>query len=117
MKNFFKKLWQKITVEIAALFVFLMIMAERFTLFCFRRDRLKHFFVGYFLYAVLQVFMFHWYAFLIVVIVALLKEHTYDGWFRKGTPEFWDWFFTVLPGFLLILMEFGLTVHGFKITF
>lgn len=71
----------------------------------FRHDKLKHFFVGFFLFAGLSVFMENHLALCITAIVAVLKEIVWDGLMKKGTPEVRDIVYGVLPGLVIAMIE------------
>ncbi|MDM1502254.1 hypothetical protein HX071_08555 [Myroides marinus] len=69
------------------------------------KDKLLHFFVGFFIYIVASVFLPNWIALLIVILIAAGKELIYDKKFNKGTPELLDFIFSILPGIILVLLS------------
>lgn len=70
-----------------------------------RHDFLKHFFIGFFLFAGLSVFFESWIALMITATIGLLKEAIWDGLMGRGTPDFRDCLYTWLPGIVMVVLE------------
>lgn len=60
-------------------------------------DKFYHFVAGVFIYLFSVVFLSNIISMIPVVIIAALKE-MYDKKTKRGTPDFWDFLFTVLGG-------------------
>lgn len=68
-------------------------------------DKLKHFVLGTFLYA-LGTFLFTPYVGVIFTVVGgALKELIWDKILEKGAPEPLDYFMTILPAIILFLSQ------------
>lgn len=68
------------------------------------KDKLYHFFVGAWLgFFLINISPF--YGFGAVILIALGKEIVWDDWMKKGTPELWDFVFTVMGGLLIFLTK------------
>jgi len=66
-------------------------------------DKANHFIYGFLIYY-LSNFIFDKYTSLnIVIIIAVLKEVIYDGLMKKGTPDYKDIIYTIIPGLLLMI--------------
>lgn len=69
-----------------------------------KEDKLKHFYIGSFVLFICLCFFSMWWSFLIVSLVAITKE-IFDYISKKGTPEFLDFLFTILPSILYLLIN------------
>ena len=70
-----------------------------------RHDLLKHFFIGFFIFVIANQFTSNAMALIATTIVATAKELIYDLYFKKGTPEFIDVVYTILPAVVLIAFK------------
>ena len=70
-------------------------------------DKLMHIVMGAVISALLISFIpeLKMYAFLITVVIGGLKEVLWDGYLKKGTPEFWDFVATTL-GVVLVMIGY-----------
>lgn len=78
---------------------------KTFEKWLFAHDKLKHFFVGFFLFAICFYFFEGYIALCITATIALAKEIIWDGVMKKGTPEVRDWIYSLLPGLVIVLIE------------
>ncbi len=62
------------------------------------RDKIKHFFAGLAIAIVVGLFVYPMFGLLIAAAVGALKEIIWDWLLKKGTPEWWDFWCTVLGG-------------------
>ena len=69
-----------------------------------QHDKLLHFFYGFFIFVISDIFINDWYSIIPVFIIAIVKE-LYDKISKKGTPEIMDVVFTILPAIILTLIN------------
>ena len=68
-------------------------------------DKLLHLSAGFVLAVLVTVIMNIWWVILLApTVCGLLKELVYDKWFKKGTPEWMDWMFTVLGAIIWLVI-------------
>ncbi|MFD1292624.1 hypothetical protein ACFQ5N_02140 [Lutibacter holmesii] len=67
-----------------------------------QKDKLLHFFCGFFIYAIANIFLAEIYALLIVLIVAVCKE-LYDKYIKKTFIDYLDIGFTIFSGVILTI--------------
>ena len=74
-------------------------------------DKLKHIIAGAALSALAIGFLqeLGMYNFLIVAFIGAAKEIVYDKIQKKGTPDKWDFFFTVLPAIFIYIIYVKIT--------
>lgn len=74
-----------------------------------REDLFLHFVGGTVIMSVLSMFFLSmginpWFAFGVVVGIAGSKELVYDKLLGKGTPDIWDFMYTVFPALLILFV-------------
>jgi len=73
-------------------------------------DKLKHIIAGAVIALIVLIFGklckedFYLPALVTVVLIAAMKEHIYDKWMKRGTPEWLDFIFTLWGGGMVILI-------------
>ena len=74
-------------------------------------DKLKHIIAGAALSALFIGFLqeLGMYNFLIIALIGAAKEIVYDKIQKKGTPDKWDFFFTVLPAIFIYIIYVKIT--------
>ncbi len=68
-------------------------------------DKANHFIYGFLLFFISNLFLNEIYSFSIVLIIALLKEIVHDKLLGRGTPDYKDVLFTIIPAVLFLLKQ------------
>ena len=71
-----------------------------------RIDKILHFLAGIVIAAYATLFIQWWWALVLVAFIGGLKELIYDKWMQKGTPEWWDFIFTIFGGGVWIMTTY-----------
>jgi len=67
-------------------------------------DKQYHFFAGFIIYFLSQLFFTTWFALIPVIAIATLKE-VYDYISKKGTPEINDLLFTIYGSIPILIVK------------
>tara|TARA_R100000664_G_C2727193_1_gene118811 strand:+ start:333 stop:578 length:246 start_codon:yes stop_codon:yes gene_type:complete len=67
-----------------------------------KQDKLLHFFYGTII-SFIGISLLDLYGLLFTVIIGAWKEWVYDK--KHGTPDIWDFLWTILPACLFIILE------------
>lgn len=69
-----------------------------------RHDLLKHFLGGFLIYAMTYVLLGNIIALMASILIGIGKEVVYDKLMNKGTPEFIDDLYVIIPALLMFLI-------------
>lgn len=71
--------------------------------FLIPQDKANHFIYGFLVFFLANLFLSGLFSFLAVCVIASLKEIVYDKPTQKGTSDYKDFIWTVLPSILLLI--------------
>ena len=67
-------------------------------------DKLYHFIAGIIIYILSNVVLNNWLSIIPVIIIGAGKE-IYDYYSKKGTPDWWDFIWTIIGGLVMLLFS------------
>ena len=67
-------------------------------------DKVYHFFAGMVIYIFFNIFFNTWISIIPVMVIGAAKE-IYDFYSKKGTPDWWDFIWTVIGGLVILLLS------------
>jgi hypothetical protein len=65
-------------------------------------DKLYHFIAGVIIYIFFNFVLNNWLSMIPVIVIGGAKE-VYDYYSKKGTPDWWDFIWTVIGGLIVLL--------------
>jgi len=65
-------------------------------------DKLYHFFAGIMIYIIFNLILSYYHPIIPVIFIGAGKE-IYDFYSKKGTPDWWDFIWTVIGGILAMI--------------
>ena len=67
-------------------------------------DKVYHFTAGLIIYIFSNIVLNNWLSMIPVIVIGAGKE-AYDYYSKKGTPDWWDFTWTVIGGLLVLLLS------------
>jgi hypothetical protein len=67
-------------------------------------DKLYHFIAGVIIYIFSSIVLNNWLPIIPVILIGGAKE-VYDYYSKKGTPDWWDFIWTVIGGAFVLLLS------------
>jgi hypothetical protein len=67
-------------------------------------DKVYHFTAGFIIYILSNILMNDWWSMVPVIVIGAGKE-LYDYYSKKGTPDWWDFIWTVIGGLILLILS------------
>jgi hypothetical protein len=67
-------------------------------------DKLYHFIAGVIIYIFSSIILNNWASIIPVILIGGAKE-VYDYYSKKGTPDWWDFIWTVIGGLVMLLFS------------
>jgi hypothetical protein len=67
-------------------------------------DKVYHFTAGLIIYILSNIVLNNWLSMIPVIVIGAGKE-AYDYYSKKGTPDWWDFIWTMAGGLLVLLLS------------